>query len=78
MESKVSTKNWWIMSLLMTPPIGPLGAYIYYTKGSKAGFLRTITLNGVFILYFVDCFKVLSGKMTDGEGKKIQLFKNKN
>jgi hypothetical protein len=71
--SIMSKKNWWIMTLLMCPPFGPLGAYVYYTQGAKAGFIRTITLSGLTILYFIDCFKWMAGNLTDGEGQKIQF-----
>jgi hypothetical protein len=57
-----------LAAILALPPFGILGLHCFYMKAPKRAPLRIVTV-GLLSLY--DLVLILSGKMTDGEGRQL-------
>ena len=57
--------------LLTLPPMGALGAHMFYLGRSKDGLMRLVTLGGLGLWILADLYFILNGRMTDAGGRQL-------
>lgn len=71
LDNSISQKSW-IVALLTCFFLGYLGIHRFYAGKIFTGILQLITGGGFGIWWVIDCVRILIGRFSDSEGKKIK------
>ena len=82
-EEEISNKS--VEKVLLLAICGGfVGIHHYYLGNRNRGIFYSLTAGGMMILWISDIFKILGGRMYDGEGKRLlskeqlRYFNSKN
>ena len=70
MENK-SEKDW-LVTLLLCIFVGGIGVHRFYAGKIGTGILQLVTAGGCGIWTLIDLIMIITGKITDSEGKVIE------
>ena len=60
-----------VVLVLLSVLVGPLGFDRFYLGKYVTGILKLITLGGLGLWWLIDLFLIVTGKMTDSEGRVV-------
>ncbi len=72
MEELARKQKSWLVALILSVFLGPLGADRFYLGKVETGFLKLITLGGLGTWWLVDVISVAKDKVTDAQGLPLE------